>query len=98
VKTELGTMRSHEIPADARIEAVPSRRRPSAGPDSPASSKGAPLEALVTQDEVRKILRCSRVTLWRLRQSGELRAVIIAGHVLFDPADVRKYIERAKRN
>lgn len=52
--------------------------------------------ALLNASHVTKILGISERTLWSLTASGEIPVVRIRRRRLFDPADIRAYIEAAK--
>lgn len=49
-----------------------------------------------TQDETAEYLSCSTRHLSNLRKRGELRAIKIGTRVLFDPNDVRAFLENSK--
>ncbi|XVJ59538.1 MAG: helix-turn-helix domain-containing protein [Tepidisphaera sp.] len=61
------------------------------------TEKPLPLPAgLLDTTQVTAILNISARTLWSLVASGEIPVVRIRRRRLFDPADVRAYIEAAK--
>ncbi|MCX5672238.1 MAG: helix-turn-helix domain-containing protein [Planctomycetota bacterium] len=51
---------------------------------------------LLDLHEVARALRVSERTVWGLARRGDLRAVRIGRRLLFDPADLRAFIERQK--
>lgn len=53
-------------------------------------------EALLTYDEVGKLLAVTGRTVFTLAKRGELPAVKIGSRVRFDPADVRAFIDRRR--
>lgn len=55
---------------------------------SPAPS-AAGLRDLMTVAEAADYLRCSRSSLWRMEQDGELQAVYVRGKKLFRLADLQ---------
>lgn len=50
---------------------------------------------LLTPDEVCLALRVGRTSLWKLRQAKKVRAVIIAGKVLYRAEDIQHLIDSA---
>lgn len=50
------------------------------------------LEALLTLREARELLGVSNMSLWRLRNNGELPVVRIGGRVLVEPQALRDLI------
>lgn len=52
---------------------------------------------LKTTRETAEILRCSEVTLWRLRREGHLAFVRVLGKILFRQADIEHFIESRRR-
>jgi excisionase family DNA binding protein len=55
------------------------------------------LEKLLTVEEVMTLLRISRPTLYRLLKSKALGPVRIGKRTLFDPADIRAFVEGSKQ-
>jgi excisionase family DNA binding protein len=55
------------------------------------------LDKLLTVEDVMDILRISRPTLYRLLKSGSLIPVRIGKRTLFDPTDIRSFVEASKR-
>jgi excisionase family DNA binding protein len=51
---------------------------------------------LLDLHEPARALRVSERTAWGLARRGDLRAVRIGRRLLFDPADLRAFIERQK--
>jgi excisionase family DNA binding protein len=51
---------------------------------------------LLDLHEVARALRVSERTAWGLARRGDLPAVRIGRRLLFDPADLRAFIERQK--
>jgi excisionase family DNA binding protein len=49
---------------------------------------------LLTINELRQALRVSRATIYKLVNSGELRAVRVGERLRFRPEDVDRYLER----
>ena len=60
----------------------------------PADTLMVPM--LLTPREAAKALSLSERTLFTLRKSGELPAVMVGRAVRFDPADLAKWIQRKK--
>ncbi len=54
------------------------------------------IDKLLTVEDVMAALRISRPTLYRLLKSGRLVPVRIGKRTLFDPADIRSFIEASK--
>lgn len=52
-----------------------------------------PTRKLYTMNEVRDILRVSRSTLYRMKDSGELKPVSVGGAIRYLVTDVDAYIE-----
>ena len=52
---------------------------------------------LMNINEVAEALRVSRFTVSRWAAEGRLQRIKIGGRVLFDPVDVRRFIETAKQ-
>lgn len=50
-------------------------------------------EALLSADDVARLLGLTRKTVYRLTQAGDLRHVRINKTVRFEPAAVRAYVE-----
>lgn len=50
---------------------------------------------LLTPAEVCQALRVGRTSLWKLRQAKKVRAVVIAGKVLFRAEDIQHLIENS---
>jgi len=64
----------------------------------PADSLAPPLAPLLVNDHLAGQLLgglCAK-TLYNLRRSGELPAVKIGSRILYDVADLRRFIERRK--
>lgn len=57
------------------------------------------VETLLTTREVAALLRCSRVTVWKLVRDGEIPAVRFGehGHLRFVQTDVLALISRGRR-
>jgi excisionase family DNA binding protein len=55
------------------------------------------IEKLLTVEDVMANLRISRPTLYRLLKSGHLISVRIGKRTLFDPTDIRAFIEISKK-
>ena len=53
---------------------------------------GHGIEALLSLDEVAKVLRISESGVYRLVRSGELPRVKVGNRTLFQPRDVRAFI------
>lgn len=51
------------------------------------------LSPLLTQKEAAAILRCSTVTLWRMRRDGELLPRMIRGRVMYLRSDLQQFLE-----
>jgi len=56
----------------------------------------APALRLLTAREAADALRLSLKSLWNLDKIGRLRAVRIGRRVLYDPIDLRRFIESSK--
>lgn len=54
------------------------------------------VETLMTKEETANMLRVALRTIQNLVRDGKLKPVKIGSRVLFDPVDVRKFIEVAK--
>jgi excisionase family DNA binding protein len=54
-------------------------------------------QKLLTVEDVMANLRISRPTLYRLLKTGQLVPVRIGKRTLFDPADIRSFIETSKK-
>jgi excisionase family DNA binding protein len=54
------------------------------------------IDKLLTVSDLMASLRISRPTLYRLLKSGQLIPVRIGKRTLFDPADIRAFIEASK--
>jgi excisionase family DNA binding protein len=54
------------------------------------------VDKLLTVEDLMGALRISRPTLYRLLKSGQLIPVRIGKRTLFDPADIRSFIEASK--
>jgi excisionase family DNA binding protein len=54
------------------------------------------VDKLLTVSDLMASLRISRPTLYRLLKSGQLIPVRIGKRTLFDPADIRAFIEASK--
>ena len=55
------------------------------------------LDKLLTVEDVMASLRISRPTLYRLLKSRQLIPVRIGKRTLFDPADIRAFVEASKQ-
>jgi excisionase family DNA binding protein len=55
------------------------------------------INTLLTVEDVMANLRISRPTLYRLLKSGHLIPVRIGKRTLFDPADIRAFVEASKQ-
>ena len=55
------------------------------------------LDRLLTVDDVRKLLGCSRNTVTRMQATGRLRSIKLGRAVRFHPEDVRRMIEELRR-
>jgi len=64
-------------------------------PEAPTAA--APLEPLLTPDEAAAVLRISLRKLWGLTATAALPCVKIGRRKLYDPADIRDFIEAMKR-
>jgi excisionase family DNA binding protein len=47
---------------------------------------------LLTQEEAARTLRISKTSLWRLRNRGKIRTVLIGKRVLFRQEELEKFI------
>ncbi|MBL8764811.1 MAG: helix-turn-helix domain-containing protein [Phycisphaerae bacterium] len=63
---------------------------------APDSSDGFP--PLLTYRQAAKVLGVTERTLWTLVHEGRLPAVRFGRSVRIDPADLRRFIESAKRS
>lgn len=54
------------------------------------------IEKLLTVQDLMDTLRISRPTLYRMLKAGQLKPVRIGKRTLFDPADIRGLIQKAK--
>ncbi len=54
------------------------------------------IEKLLTVEDVMGVLRISRPTLYRLLKAGRLEPVRIGKRTLFDPGDIRAFIDGSK--
>lgn len=54
------------------------------------------MESLMTADETAKALGVSARTVWTLTQEGALACIRIGRRVLYDPADVRAFVDRCR--
>jgi len=54
------------------------------------------MESLMTADQAAKALGVSPRTVWTLTQEGALTCVRIGRRVLYDPADVRTFVDRCR--
>lgn len=63
------------------------------------TSHGVPdgIDALLTYRQAAKVLGITERTIWSLVNEGMLPAVRFGRSVRIDPADLRAFIERAKR-
>jgi excisionase family DNA binding protein len=64
--------------------------------DSPREPTGG-LEPLLSVDEVTQVLRISESGVYRLVRSGELARVKVGSRTLFEPAEVRRFIEQRRQ-
>jgi excisionase family DNA binding protein len=55
------------------------------------------LDRLLTVDDVRELLGCSRNTVTRMQAIGRLRSIKLGRAVRFHPHDVRRMIEELRR-
>jgi excisionase family DNA binding protein len=55
------------------------------------------LDRLLTVDDVRELLGCSRNTVTRMQAIGRLRSIKLGRAVRFHPEDVRRMIEELRR-
>lgn len=55
------------------------------------------LDRLLTVDDVRELLGCSRNTVTRMQATGRLRSIKLGRAVRFHPEDVRRMIEELRR-
>jgi excisionase family DNA binding protein len=53
-------------------------------------------ESLLSFDETRGILDCSRATLYRLLARGDLQAVKVGGRLKFQPEELRDFFDRER--
>lgn len=51
----------------------------------------------LTNDEAAKYLRISKPSLWRLRATGKLAYYRVGGKLIFDRADLDKYLDSCRR-
>lgn len=56
-----------------------------------------PIEPLLDANDVAKLLKVARKTVYALHRSRELQSVSIGAAVRFRPEDVRAYVERLAR-
>jgi excisionase family DNA binding protein len=47
---------------------------------------------LLTQEEAARTLRISKTSLWRLRNRGKIRTVLVGKRVLFRQEELEKFI------
>ena len=55
------------------------------------------METLLTVDATAKTLCVSPRTIWTLTQEGALACVRIGRRVLYDPGDVRTFVDRCRQ-
>lgn len=55
------------------------------------------METLLNANEAAKMLRVSPRTIWALTQDGSLACVRIGRRVLYDPADLRAFVDRQRQ-
>lgn len=55
------------------------------------------METLLTVDATAKMLCVSPRTIWTLTQEGALACVRIGRRVLYDPSDVRTFVDRCRQ-
>ncbi len=55
------------------------------------------IDRLLTVQDIMALLRISRPTLYRLLKSGRLVPVRIGKRTLFDPEDIRSFVEASKK-
>jgi excisionase family DNA binding protein len=53
-------------------------------------------KALLTTKEAAKYLRCSLVTFWKIRKSGDINHVLVGKKLLFNKADLDNYLNQEK--
>jgi len=58
-----------------------------------ASNRQHGIEPLLSIEEVSQVLHISERGIYRLVNSGELARVKVGQRTLFDPADIRRFIE-----
>ena len=56
------------------------------------------IDEFITQREAAAIMRCSEVSVWRLRKTGRLAFHRILGKVLFRRSDLEAFLSRQRRN
>jgi excisionase family DNA binding protein len=56
------------------------------------------LPQLLTTDEVLRLLRIGRTTLWKLRRQGKLKAIYIGRALRFDARDVAQFLNAQKES
>lgn len=56
------------------------------------STETAPLEALLTAEDVARLLGVSESLVYKLRRENKIRAIRIGALLRFRPADVRSYV------
>jgi excisionase family DNA binding protein len=61
---------------------------------TPADDTAATLEALLTINDVARLLVVSRAKVYELMRVGALVPIRVGERARFDPADVRGYLER----
>lgn len=66
------------------------------GADSP-SQRTEGLEPLLSVEEVTRVLRISESGVYRLVRNGELARVKVGSRTLFEPSDVRRFIEECRQ-
>jgi excisionase family DNA binding protein len=55
------------------------------------------METLLTVDQTAKMLCVSPRTVWTLTHDGALASIKIGRRVLYDPADVRAFVDRCRQ-
>lgn len=69
---------------------------PVTGADRPSQPTEG-LEPLLSIDEVTRVLRISESGVYRLVRNGELARVKVGSRTLFEPSDVRRFIEERRQ-
>jgi excisionase family DNA binding protein len=62
----------------------------------PTPSPLDPPVKLLTVREAAELLRLSERTVWQVTKAGQLRAVRLGKRVVYDPADLKQFVELAK--